>query len=154
MLEAVDIPIILYSVPKFTGYALEPSTIAELANEYSQVASVKDSSGNIAAITETIRLVGHRIAVLAGTADLVLSTLALGGKGAVIAVANPYPELQKPIQSHQKRRPPESSRTPKSFKPHKRSARQTLQPAFSHKKGHVNAGAASGLPTKTSPTTR
>jgi len=97
VLEAVDIPIILYSVPKFTGYALEPSTIAELANEYSQVAGVKDSSGNIAAITETIRLVGHRIAVLAGTADAVLPTLALGGKGAVIAVANPYPKLCKSL---------------------------------------------------------
>ena len=76
---------------------MEPSTIAELANEYSQVASVKGSSGNIAAITETIRLVGHRIAVLAGTADLVLSTLALGGKGPVIAVANPYPKLCKSL---------------------------------------------------------
>jgi 4-hydroxy-tetrahydrodipicolinate synthase len=97
VLEAVDIPIILYSVPKFTGYALEPSTIAELANEYSHVAGVKDSSGNIATITETIRLVGHQIAVLAGTADVVLPTLALGGKGAVIAVANAYPKLCKSL---------------------------------------------------------
>ena len=61
------------------------------------MASVKDSSGNIAAITETIRLVGHRIAVLAGTADVILPTLALGGKGAVTAVANPYPKLCKSL---------------------------------------------------------
>jgi 4-hydroxy-tetrahydrodipicolinate synthase len=97
VLEAVDIPIILYSVPKFTGYALEPSTIAELAIEYSQVAGVKDSGGNIATITETIRLIGNRIAVLAGTADVVLPTLAAGGRGAVIAVANPYPKLCKSL---------------------------------------------------------
>jgi 4-hydroxy-tetrahydrodipicolinate synthase len=95
VLEAVDIPIILYSVPKFTGYALEPSVIAELSDEYSHVAGVKDSSGNIAAITETLRLVGGKIAVLAGTADTVLPTLTLGGKGAVIAVANTYPKLCK-----------------------------------------------------------
>jgi dihydrodipicolinate synthase/N-acetylneuraminate lyase len=55
------------------------------------VAGVKDSSGNIAAITETLRLVGGKIAVLAGTADTVLPTL--GGKGAVIAVANTYQTL-------------------------------------------------------------
>ncbi len=53
---------------------------------------VKDS-GNIATITETIRLVGEKIVVLAGTADVVLPTLMLGGKGAVIAVANPFPRL-------------------------------------------------------------
>ncbi|MCS7124784.1 MAG: 4-hydroxy-tetrahydrodipicolinate synthase [Candidatus Bathyarchaeota archaeon] len=93
VLEAVDIPIILYSVPKFTGYALEPALIAKLATEYSHVAGVKDSGGNIAAIAETIRLVGDRIAVLAGTADVVLPTLVLGGRGAVVAVANAFPKL-------------------------------------------------------------
>ncbi|MEM3616653.1 MAG: 4-hydroxy-tetrahydrodipicolinate synthase [Candidatus Bathyarchaeia archaeon] len=93
VLEAVDLPIILYSVPKFTGYALEPAVIAELAKEYSHVVGVKDSGGNISTITETIRLVGEKIAVLAGTADVVLPTLMLGGKGAVIAVANAYPRL-------------------------------------------------------------
>lgn len=93
VLEAVDLPIILYGVPKFTGYGLELPVIAELAREYSHVVGIKDSSGSIAAITETIRLVGNKIAVLAGTADVVLPTLALGGKGAVIAVANAFPKL-------------------------------------------------------------
>jgi 4-hydroxy-tetrahydrodipicolinate synthase len=93
VLEAVDLPIILYSVPKFTGYALEPQTIAELAQEYSQIVAVKDSGGNMATITETIRLTGGKIAVLAGTADVMLPTLAVGGKGAVIAIANAFPKL-------------------------------------------------------------
>jgi len=93
VLEAVDLPIILYSVPKFTGVTLEPAVIAELAKEYSHVVGVKDSGGNIATITETINLVGEKIAVLAGTADVTLPTLVLGGKGAVIAVANPFPRL-------------------------------------------------------------
>ncbi|MBX5321824.1 MAG: 4-hydroxy-tetrahydrodipicolinate synthase [Candidatus Bathyarchaeia archaeon] len=93
VLEACDLPIILYSVPKFTGYALEPAIISQLAQEYSHVAGVKDSSGNIATITETVRLTSGKIAVLAGTADLVLQTLALGGKGAVIAIANAFPKL-------------------------------------------------------------
>ncbi len=70
VLEAVDLPIILYGVPKFTGYALEPAVVAELAKEYSNVVGVKDSGGDLAAITETMRLVGQKIAVLAGTATL------------------------------------------------------------------------------------
>jgi 4-hydroxy-tetrahydrodipicolinate synthase len=38
-------------------------------------------------------LVGDKISVLAGTADVALPTFLLGGKGAVIAVANVFPKL-------------------------------------------------------------
>lgn len=93
LLESVDLPIVLYSVPKFTGCSLEPSLIAQLASEYENVAGVKDSGGSIGTITETIRLVGNKVSVLAGTADVTLPTLMLGGKGAVIAVANVFPRL-------------------------------------------------------------
>jgi 4-hydroxy-tetrahydrodipicolinate synthase len=89
--EAVDIPIIVYSVPKFTGISLEPAFIHKLAMENQKVVGVKDSSGNLGAITETIRLAGKRLSVLAGTADIVLPTLLAGGRGAVIAVANVFP---------------------------------------------------------------
>jgi len=91
--EAVDLPIVLYSVPKFTGYSLEPALIQQLASECENVVGAKDSGGSIGIITETIRLVGARISVLAGTADVVLPTLMLGGKGAVVAVANAFPRM-------------------------------------------------------------
>lgn len=93
LLEAVDLPIVLYNVPKFTGFSLEPAVIAQLTAEYENVVGVKDSSGSIGAITETIRLVGDKISVLAGTADVTLPTLMLGGTGAVIAVANVFPKM-------------------------------------------------------------
>jgi 4-hydroxy-tetrahydrodipicolinate synthase len=91
--ETVDLPIVLYSVPKFTGYSLEPTVIQQLASECEKIVGVKDSGGSIGTITETIRLVGSRISVLAGTADVILSTLMLGGKGAVVAVANAFPKM-------------------------------------------------------------
>jgi 4-hydroxy-tetrahydrodipicolinate synthase len=93
VLEAVDIPIVLYSVPKFTGFSLEPTVIAQLVSEYENVVGVKDSGGNLGMITEIIRMVGDRVSVLAGTADLALSTLMLGGSGAVLAVANVFPRM-------------------------------------------------------------
>jgi 4-hydroxy-tetrahydrodipicolinate synthase len=91
--EAVDIPIVIYSVPKFTGISLEPALIHKLAVENQKVIGVKDSSGNLGAITETIRLAAKQFSVLAGTADIVLPTLLAGGKGAVVAVANVFPTL-------------------------------------------------------------
>jgi 4-hydroxy-tetrahydrodipicolinate synthase len=95
VLEAVDLPIILYSVPKFTNYDLDLTIISRLASEYENVVGVKDSGGSIGKITEIIRSVGKKISVLAGTADVTLPTLTLGGKGAVIAVANVIPKMCK-----------------------------------------------------------
>jgi 4-hydroxy-tetrahydrodipicolinate synthase len=91
--ENVDIPIVLYSVPKFTSVSLEPAFIQKLAIENEKIIGVKDSSGNIGTITETVRLIGNRISVLAGTADVTLPTLLTGGRGAVLAVANVFPTL-------------------------------------------------------------
>jgi len=93
VIEAVDMPIIIYNVPKFTGFSLDPSVIFQLVSEYENVIGVKDSSGSISQITEIIRLVGNKISVLAGTADVVLPTLMLGGKGAIVAVANIAPKM-------------------------------------------------------------
>jgi 4-hydroxy-tetrahydrodipicolinate synthase len=93
LLECVDLPIVIYSVPKFTGYSLEPNLISQLASEYDNIIGVKDSGGNMGTISETIRLVGEKISVLAGTADVVLPTLIIGGSGAVIAVANVFPKI-------------------------------------------------------------
>jgi 4-hydroxy-tetrahydrodipicolinate synthase len=93
VLEAVDLPIVIYNVPKFTGFSLEPSVVYELVSEYDNVIGIKDSSGNLSQIAELIRLAGDKISVLAGTADVALPTLLLGGRGAVIAVANVAPKL-------------------------------------------------------------
>ena len=91
--EAVNIPIIVYTVPKFTGVSLEPAQIQKLSLENKRIVGVKDSGGNLGLITETIRLVGDRISVLAGTADVALATLQAGGKGALLAVGNVFPSL-------------------------------------------------------------
>jgi 4-hydroxy-tetrahydrodipicolinate synthase len=93
ILQTVDIPIVVYNVPKFTGFSSEPAFIHQLVSENEKIIGLKDSSGNIGAITEIIRLVGNKISVLAGTADVALPTFLLGGKGAVIAVANVFPKL-------------------------------------------------------------
>jgi 4-hydroxy-tetrahydrodipicolinate synthase len=91
VLTTVDLPVILYSVPKFTGFHLDLAVIFDLVSEHENVIGVKDSGGSIARITEIIRVIGDDVSVFAGTADVTLPTLLLGGKGAVIAVANVIP---------------------------------------------------------------
>jgi 4-hydroxy-tetrahydrodipicolinate synthase len=88
--RSVDMPMLLYNVPKFTGFNLEPRVVAELAR-LDNVVGIKDSGGSLGQIAEIIRLVGNRISVLAGTGDLIYPTLMLGGKGAIVAIANAAP---------------------------------------------------------------
>ena len=91
--QAVDLPIVVYNVPKFTGFSLEPASIQKLSSENQSIIGVKESSGSLGTISEIIRLLGNRLSVLAGTADIALPTLLAGGRGAVIAVANVFPTL-------------------------------------------------------------
>jgi 4-hydroxy-tetrahydrodipicolinate synthase len=91
VIEAVEIPVILYNVPKFTGYSINPLVVAKIAEECSNLVAIKDSSGNPANMAEVIRLCGEEISALSGSADMILPTLMLGGKGAIVAVANVIP---------------------------------------------------------------
>lgn len=64
---------------------------------------MKDSGGNIGIIAEITKLVGDKISALAETAVAVLSTLMLGGKGAVAAVGNVAPRMYSSLYEFQKR---------------------------------------------------
>ncbi|HUS78036.1 MAG TPA: dihydrodipicolinate synthase family protein [Patescibacteria group bacterium] len=92
-LNAVDLPVILYNVPKFTGYTVSPGLVDRIVDECSNVVGIKDSSGSPGAMAENIRLFGDKINVLSGAADMTLPTLSMGGTGAILAVANAIPEV-------------------------------------------------------------
>ncbi|MBD3205454.1 4-hydroxy-tetrahydrodipicolinate synthase [Candidatus Bathyarchaeota archaeon] len=89
--SSVDIPVILYNVPKFTGYSVSPSVVSDVVDECSNLVAIKDSSGNPGNMSEVIRLCGDKINALSGSADMILPTLMLGGKGAIVAVGNIIP---------------------------------------------------------------
>ncbi len=93
IIQAVDIPVILYNVPKFTGLDMDLEVVVKLVDEFSQIVGIKESGGSIGKITELVRLVGNRISILAGTGDLILPTLMMGGDGGIVAVANVAPRL-------------------------------------------------------------
>ncbi|MGH7184736.1 MAG: dihydrodipicolinate synthase family protein, partial [Pseudomonadota bacterium] len=51
--DAVRIPILIYSVPVFTGVAVETPTVARLS-EHPNIIGIKESSGNIQRVAEII----------------------------------------------------------------------------------------------------
>lgn len=88
--EAVELPILLYNIPSRTGTNLEPATVLRLA-DIKNIIGVKESSGNIAQITELITTTPRSFKVLAGDDSLALPVLALGGSGLVSVASNVIP---------------------------------------------------------------
>ncbi|RLI39011.1 4-hydroxy-tetrahydrodipicolinate synthase [Candidatus Bathyarchaeota archaeon] len=93
VLEKVDAPVLLYNVPKFTGYDMDISVVEALADEHSNLVGMKDSSPSLLRLSELISRVGDRISILAGAISITLPALMLGARGAIVAVANFAPEL-------------------------------------------------------------
>lgn len=95
---AVDLPILLYNIPARTGNALEPKTVARLA-DLKNVVGVKDSSGNFDNILQYIELTRDKdnFSVISGNDALILWTLQAGGTGGITAVANVLPEVMVSI---------------------------------------------------------
>jgi 4-hydroxy-2-oxoglutarate aldolase len=89
--DASPIPILLYSVPQFTGISLETPEILTLA-EHPNIAGIKDSSGNIQRVGEIVAGVRRKFAVLTGGAAVIYPALTVGADGAVLALAAALPE--------------------------------------------------------------
>ena len=88
--EAVDKPIILYNVPGRTGANIEPGTLARLS-EVSNIAGVKEASGNITQMAEVCNAVPEAFAVFSGDDAVTLPLIALGGVGIISVASNEIP---------------------------------------------------------------
>ncbi|MBS3789579.1 MAG: dihydrodipicolinate synthase family protein [Candidatus Thermoplasmatota archaeon] len=93
--DKIEIPVFLYSIPQFTGYEIDTSTVSKLA-EVKNLAGLKDSSGDIELFYDTlveIRKKREDFIFFGGNDSLIFTYLSLGGDGAVTAVGNVFPKL-------------------------------------------------------------
>jgi len=88
--EAVDLPVLLYNIPSRTGVNLEPATVLRLA-EIENIVGIKESSGNIAQITELIMQAPRGFKVFSGDDGMTLPVIALAGAGLVSVASNAIP---------------------------------------------------------------
>jgi len=103
------LPVVLYSIPKFTHYDLPVDVIAELA-QHPNIIGIKDSSGDVeriaeivtatrnamrreVAVTQTFTAFTSRMMLAANPQENFVSAEALGGEAAV-AVAPPLPKIK------------------------------------------------------------
>lgn len=85
---SVDLPMILYNVPTRTGLNLKPETVAELY-KVPNICAIKQASSNFSETTILASLCD--IPIYSGNDDLIVPTLALGGKGVISVLSNVAP---------------------------------------------------------------
>ena len=89
--EATALPVVLYSNRRAAG-KIEPDTVARLA-AVRNIVAIKDSSGDLQNLIDTVRLVPDDFAVLQGRDTLIAPALMFGAKGAVPASCNIAPRM-------------------------------------------------------------
>ena len=88
--EAVDLPIVLYSVQGRTGVNIEPATVKRLAG-IENIVGIKEASGNMSQMAAILNAVPEDFVVLSGDDAITLPLMALGGRGVISVVSNEIP---------------------------------------------------------------
>ena len=90
--KAVDLPIILYNIPGRTGCNILPETAAYLAKNVDNIVGMKDATGNIGQVGQTMLCCEGRMDLYSGNDDQIVPILSLGGKGVISVLSNIAPQ--------------------------------------------------------------
>lgn len=96
--NAVKIPVIAYNVPSRTSVNILPETAEKLA-DIPNMAGIKEASGNMAQVCETMRRIRGKMDLYSGEDFLNLPMLAIGGAGLISVTSNIAPALVKKMYS-------------------------------------------------------
>jgi 4-hydroxy-2-oxoglutarate aldolase len=85
------IPILLYSVPKFTHITVTAKVVSEISH-HPNIIGIKESSGNVNLLGQYLNNMSDGFDVMIGTAGVLFGGLSIGCAGGVLALANVAPE--------------------------------------------------------------
>lgn len=89
--DSSPIPILIYSIPQYTGITVEAPLVESLSG-HPNIVGIKDSSGSIQRAAEMVQAVGNDFRVLVGAASTFFSALTVGASGGILALADALPE--------------------------------------------------------------
>src|SRR5579883_1789124 len=89
--DASPLPVLIYSIPQYTGISVTSDWVARLAN-HPNIVGIKDSSGNVSLVAEIAQLCGPEFSVFTGSASTLFPSLLLGAAGGILALACYLPE--------------------------------------------------------------
>jgi len=86
------VPVLLYNIPKYMHFRLEPELIAELAR-HENIRGMKDSAGDMTFFARYVESNSDTFDVLTGHGGTFATAMKLGARGGILAVALFAPEL-------------------------------------------------------------
>jgi 4-hydroxy-tetrahydrodipicolinate synthase len=89
--SAVEIPVMLYSVPGRTGVEIAPATAATLARQHDNIVAIKEAGGQAARVTALRLALGDDFVIHSGDDALTLPFLSLGADGVTSVASNLIP---------------------------------------------------------------
>jgi 4-hydroxy-tetrahydrodipicolinate synthase len=90
--EASPLPIILYNVPGRTGSNISAETTLRIADDFTQVAGIKEASGSLTQMEDIMQLRPKNFLVISGDDNLTLPAIAMGADGVISVVGNAFPK--------------------------------------------------------------
>ena len=90
VMDAVDVPVVLYNVPGRTGINMNAQTTATLA-AHPRAIAVKEASGSLMQVQEIIDRTDGEFTVLSGDDGLCVPMYSVGGHGVISVVSNVAP---------------------------------------------------------------
>ena len=89
--QTTPLSCMLYNNPIAYGTDFLPQQIQELAGEFANFHSVKESSADVRRVSAIRALVGERLAILVGVDDAILEGIGVGAAGWIAGLANAMP---------------------------------------------------------------
>ena len=89
--DASPIPILIYSIPQYTGITVEAPLVERLAG-HPNIAGIKDSSGSVQRAAEMVQAARSGFRILVGSASTFFAALMVGASGGILALADALPE--------------------------------------------------------------
>jgi 4-hydroxy-tetrahydrodipicolinate synthase len=91
VIRATDLPCMLYNNPVAYTTDFLPEQVKELADEHSNLESVKESSTDVRRITGIRAILGDRLQISAGVDDVLVEAVAMGATGWIAGLVNAFP---------------------------------------------------------------
>lgn len=91
VIEATDLPCMLYNNPVAYRTDFTPEQVEDLAGAYPQLLAVKESSTDVRRVTGIRALLSERVEVLVGVDDAIVEGVAAGAVGWIAGLANAFP---------------------------------------------------------------
>ena len=95
---AVEIPIILYSIPGRCGIEIGIDTCARLYEQFPHVRAIKEAGGSCERVSNLRQKLGSEYTILSGDDSLTLPFMSVGAKGVISVASNVIPaEIKKMV---------------------------------------------------------